>query len=102
MDNNTLLRMQGKSVQLTALSLWNDNGKLRMEWEYIHGNCNYRMTFVNVSRINMVDWSYPLQISDLDVICNAENGWDLDSRYHIHDLGDSQISFFCEAYEVTS
>ncbi len=102
MENNTFFCFQGKNILITNISILGDIANLEMLWEFVFDNYNYSIVFRNVSRINMVDFSYPLQISCLEIESNKEKGWESASNYRIWDFEENSISFFCESFQLIS
>lgn len=102
MNTNVFSEIQGKSVFIEEMLLFLSDGQLQMRWTALCGGRSYLMIFHNASRVSLDDLSYPMQISELSIVCNRENGWDPDSRYLIHDYEDQRIRFYCEDFEMTN
>ena len=102
MEKDCIAWIRGKSLFITKLSLYVDEETLQMLWEFICNDCRCTAVFNNVSRINMINNSYPLQISDMKIVNNKENGWDRDSSYFVRDFEEQQISFYCESFKINA
>lgn len=62
-------------------------------------NKKYCAYFYNVSRFNINDMSYPMQISGFDLVSNKKIGWDKSSNYKVLDFEDDKISFYCQDFD---
>ena len=91
---------QGKMIEISEMILSNIDNQLDMTWKIYFENDTYKITFYNVSRLKTEDLSAPLQIHGFEIIDNAENGWETDSRYEIRDFENDSINFFCECLNV--
>lgn len=85
---------------IEELSLSYNNNKLELLLIIKNSNKKYCAYFYNVSRINIKDMSYPMQIGGFDLISNKEDNWDASSKYEFFDFDDDKISFYCEDFDV--
>lgn len=99
---NERFPFQGKSIFVSEMQLSACGGSPELVLRFSHENHKYGILFRNASRICLRDFSYPLQICDLEIIDNADAGYDRDSRYMVQDADDQKIRFYCEECLIAS
>ena len=88
--------LQGKNLQISNISLNCINREISMTIQTDIENKELLILFSNVSFLNLRNISYPMIIECFDIIDNSNRGWDSQVRYHIHDLEDETIDFYCQ------
>lgn len=66
--------------------------------DVVFNDVELSLKFSNASRLNITNWSFPFQISELLIKYNA--GWDNPSKCFICDFEEESISFYCEDIEM--
>jgi len=92
--------LDGKQLEIVELKIVNDKCKLNMYMWFVCEESLYNAIFYNVSRINITDFSAPMQIGGLEIVSNAGLGWESSSRYMFHDFEESTLNFYFEEYEI--
>ena len=90
-----------QAICIYEIMVSSPNGTLHMWWNFTCNNNRYTAIFRNVSRVNIRDWSYPLQICDLEVVDNTKVGWDASSNFFVRDYEEQKLSFYCEKIDIT-
>lgn len=91
---------QGKKVEILEMILKNMDNQLELSCEIYFENAICRITFYNVSRLRVGEWSAPLEVHGFEIINHSQNGWENDSKYEIRDFEDDRVNFFCECFEM--
>lgn len=100
MSSREILFAKKNEMFICEMSLQISNMQLQWMWDVLCQDIHYRIVFSNVSRINIRDLSYPLQLNGIEFIDNEEKGWDGDSRYLVRDWEDQSFHFYCENFEI--
>ena len=100
MDADQIEVFQGKKVEISEMILKNVDNQLELSCEIYFENAIYRITFYNVSRLRVGEWSAPLEVHGFEIINHSQNGWEKDSTYEIRDFEDDCVNFFCECFEM--
>ena len=92
--------LQGNKIEILEMILKNVDNQLELSWDVYLNNAIFKMTFKNVSRFNISDFSLPLEIYGFEIVNHSQNGWEKDSAYEINDFEDGYINFFCESFNI--
>lgn len=93
--------LYGKHFEILEINIENVENQLVLSWKICFENTVFRMSFYNVSRLRVSEWSIPLELHGFEIINHSKNGWEKDSTYEIRDFEDDQLSFFCEYFSMT-
>ena len=96
MNSKQIDFFQGKKIEILEMNLKKVDNRLELSWLLCLENCFFRITFYNVSRLKIVDFSLPLEIHGFEIINHSQNGWENDSAFEIRDFEDDRVNFFCE------
>ena len=91
---------QGKKVKILEMILTNEDNQLELSCKLCLDDAIYGITFYNVSRLRINNFSKPLEVYGFEVINHSQNGWEKDSKYEICDFEDDRVNFFCEYFEI--
>lgn len=100
METDYLEIINGQDIEIRELSLTCINNQLELLWKVCFNNTFFYIYFYNVSRINIRDFSYPMQIKGFEIISNKDKNWDKDSSYIIRDFEEGDLYFFCEYFDI--
>lgn len=100
MSKDKLSSIQGKKVDILEFSVFGSDNGIKLRLKIVCDNVGHIMSFYNVSRINILALSAPMEINGFEITSNRQIGWDRDSNYVVRDFEDNRISFFCEEYEI--
>lgn len=92
--------LQGNTIEISEMLLKNVDNQLVLSWKIYFENVVYRITFYNVSRFSVGDWSRPVEIHGFEIIDHSKDGWGKASRYEIRDFEDGRVRFFCESIKM--
>lgn len=88
--------LQGKDLSMDSLTLSGLMDQLNITSTVNVENCKIAISFLNVSSLSLKNISYPMRFECLEIIDNSSRGWMSEVRYHIHDLEDGHIDFYCQ------
>ena len=91
---------QGNKIEILEMILRNVNNQLELSWKIYIKNGISKITFYNVSRFRVGEFSSPLEVHGFEIINLSQNGWEKDSTYQIRDFEDDRVSFFCECFKI--
>ena len=94
MENYAILR--GNDISINSLTLSSMNGQLDMT---VVANLKadiLSITFTNVSSLCISNWSHPLCLECIEIIDNLFHGWMPEVRYHIYDVENNHMDFYCQ------
>ena len=101
MSESKFSEINGKSVLVDKMSVLCENGFIELQMQCVtEENKSLFIVFRNVSKLNLSDISYPLQICGFEIKDNNSYGYEKNSRYFINDYEDNVISFYCEMIEI--
>lgn len=100
MNTNQIEIFQGKKVEILEMILKNVDNQLELSCKIYFENAIFRITFYNVSRLRVGEWSAPLEVHGFEIINHSQNGWEKDSTYEIRDFEDDRINFLCESFDM--
>ena len=89
-------------IKILEMILKNDENQLEFSFKLYFKEKVYIMTFYNVSRLRVEDFSAPLEVHGFEIANHSQNGWEKDSKYEIRDYEDNRINFFCEHCTIQS
>jgi len=92
--------LDGKQLEIVELKVVKKEQRLNMQMHFWCEGKFYSASFFNVSRINITNFSVPLQIGGLEIISTSEIGWDASSRYMFNDFEDTTLNFYFEDYYI--
>lgn len=93
---NLFDRLNGKSIEIISFCFYIENETTNINMCLKADETIYDIKFINISDLNLKDFSYPNQIAGFEIICNKEKGWDDFSGYTVNDFEDGKICFNCE------
>ncbi len=93
---NYFQQLNGKSVEILSLCIFIENETTNIDIRLKSDAAIYNVKFINISDLNLKDFSYPNQIAGFEIICNSDKGWEDSSRYTVNDFEDGKIRFYCE------
>jgi len=88
----------GEKIEILEISLKNVEDQLELVCKIYFENLIFRITFYNVSRFRIGEFSIPLEVHGFEIINHSQNGWEKDSSYEIRDFEDDRVHFFCESF----
>lgn len=91
---------QGNKIEILEAAIKNVNHQLELLWKIAFENAIFKITFYNVSRLRLGEWSVPVEVHGFEMINHSQNGWEKDSTYEIRDFEDDRVHFFCERYNL--
>lgn len=91
---------QGNKIEILEMILKNVDNQLELSWKIYFENAIFRITFYNVSRFRVGEWSIPLEVHGFEIINHSQNGCEKDSTYEIRDFEDDRVNFFCECFKM--
>lgn len=91
---------QGNKIEILEAAIKNVNHQLELLWKIAFENAIFKITFYNVSRLRLGEWSAPVEVHGFEMINHSQNGWEKDSTYEIRDFEDDRVHFFCERYKI--
>lgn len=94
--------IQGKDLSLNSLILSNSLEQLNITLTANLGKRTISILFLNISSLNLRNISYPMCLEGLEIIDNSSRGWMSEVRYHIHDLEDDHINFYCQQIIIST
>ena len=94
MENYDILR--GNDISINSLKLSSMNGQLDMTVVATLKADTLSITFTNVSSLCISDWSYPMCLECIEIIDNLFRGWMPEVRYHIYDVENNHMNFYCQ------
>lgn len=100
MNTGQIEVFQGGRVEILEMILKSVNNQLELSWKIYFANSIFRITFYNVSRLRVGEFSAPLEVHGFEIINHSQNGWGKDSTYEIRDFEDDRVNFFCECFEM--
>ena len=101
MSNNLFSKVDGKSIIIVDFKIENFDEKMRIKITCVSEDKNaYFIVFENVSKLNLLDISYPFQICGFEILDYSSRGYQKDSRFFVNDYEDGNLSFFCEKFEI--
>ena len=101
MKNNLFSDIDGKSIVICYFSIEHYDEKLSVKMSCISEDQNtYYIVFENASTLEFSEISYPLQISDFEILDYSSRGYQKDTRFFVNDYEDGTLSFFCENFEI--
>ena len=101
MNNNLFPKVDGKSIIVYDFEIEHNDDSLCIKMTCISEDQNaYFIVFENVSKLKMLDISYPFQICGFEILDYSSRGYQKDIRFYVNDYEDGTISFYCENFEV--
>ena len=100
MNTERIEVFQGRKIELLEMILSNVDNQLTMSWKIVYKDAIYRITFYNISRMSIDNFSIPLEVQGFEIIDHSQEGWETNSKYEIHDYEDGRVNFFCEHFEI--
>ncbi len=100
MENFDIL--QGKDLLIDALTLSSLNGQLDITVTTNPNSGILSISFINVSSLFLKDVSYPMCLQCIEIIDNMSRGWMPEVRYHIYDLEDNHMNFYCQHITINA
>jgi hypothetical protein len=91
---------QGDKIEILEMILKNVDNQLELSWKIYFKNVIFKITFYNVSRLRVGEFSVPLEVHGFEIINHSQNCWEKDSTYEIRDFEDDRINFFCECFKM--
>ena len=92
--------LKNKELIINSLTLYVSNYQLNLNM-YVHvANRILLIKFINVSSFNIQIVSYPIQIECIEIIDNSSRGWSSEVTYHVYDLENDTIDFYCQRVYV--
>lgn len=93
--------LQGKNLEIISIVLSQNDLELNISINTYIENQKVLVQFRNVSSVKLWNLSYPMIIEYIDIIDHSNRGWESYSRFHVHDLEDENLSFFCQEINIT-
>ena len=100
MNTSQIEVFQGNKIEVVEMTLKNVDNHLELSWRIYFKDIFYRITFYNVSRFRVGEWSAPLEVHGFEIINHSQNSWEKDSIYEICDFEDNCVNFFCEYFKM--
>lgn len=100
MDIEQIELINGEKIQILEMVLTNKVDQLELTWRFFCDKLIFHITFYNVSRFRIENFSVPLEVYGLEIINHSQNCWERDSKYEIRDFEDNRVNFFCESFEI--
>lgn len=100
MTNVVEQKLDGKQLDVQKIKITEEESRLDLHMEFMCEGHLYSALFYNASRIQMTNFSFPMQIGGFEIISNADLGWESDSRYMFNDFEETTLNFYFEDYEI--
>ena len=79
MNTSQIEVFQGNKIEVVEMTLKNVDNHLELSWRIYFKDIFYRITFYNVSRFRVGEWSAPLEVHGFEIINHSQNSWEKDS-----------------------
>ncbi len=101
MNGNLFSKVDGKSIIVDNFEIGHNDGTLYIKMTCIFEDRDaYFIVFENVSKLKLLDISYPFQICGFEILDYSSRGYQEDSRFFVNDYEDGKLSFFYENFEI--
>lgn len=101
MDNNLFPNIDGKSVIVCDFSIEHYDEELAVKMSCVTEDQNtYYIIFENVSKLQLLEISYPFQICGFEIVDCSSRGYQNDIRFFVHDYENGRLSFYCANFEI--
>lgn len=93
--------LNGKMLLIDNFHVTTVDQRLVLTMDAQIAKAKHRIIFQNISDLRIDHFSYPIQISGLEVTDHSPKGWSPDLRYEVYDFEDARLHFFCEDIILT-
>ena len=101
MNNNLFSNIDGKSIIVCDFSIEHNDEKLAVKMSCVSEDQNtYYIVFENVSKLKLLEISYPFQLCGFEIVDYSSRGYQKDIRFFVNDYENGNLSFYCENFEI--